>query len=183
MKFLPPPGPQRRRQIVILAVALPVAAGLLWYELKPAPTATKAPTSNAQTKTQASMKLPAPVKLGALEPVPDEPTEGRNLFKFGEHPPPPKPPQPAYVPPPPQPVGPPPPPPGPPPIPLKATGRYSMPDGKIVVQLRDPQNGATFMVGEGQIVDGRYRVVKIGLESVVLAYLDGTGQRMIAIGS
>ena len=185
MRLLPPAGPQRRRQIVVLCVALPAALGLLWYELRPAPApaTAKPPASNTQTRAgaQTQMKLPDPVKLGSLEPVPDEPTEGRNLFRFGEHPPPPRPPQPAYVPPP-QPVGPPPPPPGPPPIPIKATGRYSMPDGKIMVQLRDPQSGATFIAGEGQIVDGRYRVLKIGLESVVMAYLDGTGQRTLEIG-
>jgi hypothetical protein len=180
---LPPSGPQRRRQIVLLAVFVPVAVGLLWYELKPVPAATKPPASNTQTRTTgASAKLPDPVKLGALDPVPDEPTEGRNLFKFGEHPPPPRPPQPAYVAPPPPPPGPPPPPPGPPPIAIKFTGRYAMPDGKVMVQLKDPQSGATFMAGEGQIVDGRYRLLKIGLESVVMAYLDGTGQRTIGYG-
>lgn len=58
-----------------------------------------------------------------------------------------------------------------------------MPDGKVMVQLSDLQSGATFIATEGQIVDGRYRVLKIGLESVVMAYLDGTGQRTIRIGA
>jgi hypothetical protein len=53
--------------------------------------------------------------------------------------------------------------------------------GKVAI-LKDPGSGAVFQALEGQIVDGRYRVVRIGQESVVLCYVDGTGQRTIPIG-
>lgn len=59
-----------------------------------------------------------------------------------------------------------------------------MPDsGKVMVTLKDPVSGAIFQAFEGDVVDGRYRVVKVGLQSVVLAYPDGSGQRTIALGS
>jgi len=32
-------------------------------------------------------------------------------------------------------------------------------------------------------VDGRYRVTKVGLQSVTLAYLDGSGVKLIGLGS
>ena len=37
--------------------------------------------------------------------------------------------------------------------------------------------------GEGDIIQGRYRILKIGVESVEVAYLDGTGRRTIRLGS
>lgn len=47
--------------------------------------------------------------------------------------------------------------------------------------LLDP-SGAVFEATEGQEVDGRYKVVRVGTNSVVVAYLDGTGQRTLMIG-
>ena len=51
-----------------------------------------------------------------------------------------------------------------------------------MVTLRDPATNVLYQAFEGDIVDGRYRVVKVGLESVVLSYLDGSGQRTLALG-
>jgi hypothetical protein len=52
----------------------------------------------------------------------------------------------------------------------------------VVVTLKDPGTGALFHASEGDIVDGRYRLIKVGVQSAVVAYLDGSGQRTIALG-
>ena len=125
--------------------------------------------------------LPQPVSLAKLEPVPDEPENARNLFRFGERPPPaPVRPPPAAAPPP----APPPQPQGPPPIPpitLLLIGLQTGGDGRPLAVLKDPKTNVTFMGNEGMVVDGQYRVVKVGITSVVLSYVDGTGQRTIPL--
>jgi hypothetical protein len=51
-----------------------------------------------------------------------------------------------------------------------------------VVTLRDPTSSALFQAVEGDVVDGRYRVVRVGAQSVVLSYLDGSGTRTVILG-
>jgi hypothetical protein len=122
--------------------------------------------------------MPQPVALGKLEPVPEEPATARNPFRFGTKPPPPAPPAPAYVPPA-QPAGPPPPPPVPP-IPLKFIGRIVTPDKHVIASLSDGRGNALRGM-EGQIIDGRYRIVKIGEESIVMEYVNGTGRQTLQL--
>jgi hypothetical protein len=43
-------------------------------------------------------------------------------------------------------------------------------------------NGAVVLAREGDVVDGKYRLIKVGLESVEMAYLDGQGQTTIPLG-
>jgi hypothetical protein len=38
-----------------------------------------------------------------------------------------------------------------------------------------------FRALEGQVVDGRYRVVKIGEESLVIEYVNGTGRMTLPL--
>jgi len=38
-----------------------------------------------------------------------------------------------------------------------------------------------FFGREGDIIDGRYKIVSIGAESVVVSYADGRGTRRIAL--
>jgi len=76
--------------------------------------------------------------------------------------------------------GPPPGPPPPPPIPLKFIGIVSAPeptgrlavlsDGKFVYQGR-----------EGEVVEGRYRIVRIGVESIEMEHVDGRGRQTIRL--
>jgi hypothetical protein len=79
-------------------------------------------------------------------------------------------------------VGPPPPPPGPPPPPpigLKYIGVLDTAQGKVAV-FRD--SGGNIINGkEGAIIDGRYRLLKIGVESADLAYVDGRGRQTIRL--
>lgn len=184
MNAIPPPGPSRQRQVLVLTGLLVLLTGVLWYQLRP--TARPAPASKAGERPPAAIEqvpLPQPVQLTALEPVPERTEVGRNPFGFGVRPEPPRPVSsftPAPVLPPP---GPPPPPEGPPPIRLKLTGMLEVPgNGRTMVMLKDADSGASFQAFEGDIVDGRYRIVKVGLQSVVVSYVDGTGSRTIALG-
>lgn len=126
------------------------------------------------------------VRLEALKDPRPEPGEGeRNPFRFYQKPPPPPPvnpaPTPAFRPsvdtgpPPPPPVLPPP----PPPIPLKYIALVEGKDVGKVAAFSDCKR--TFYGREGDIVDGRYKLVKIGLESVTMAHLDGRGQQTIRL--
>lgn len=180
MNVLPPPGPQRRRQLVLLAVTMAVLAVLVWYRFGPGPAVSGAPASNSKTPAVAAAGpglLPEEVRLAALGAEGEAPVAGRNPFRFGVHPPPPAPPR---VDRPPVPPPAPPPPPPAPQVPLRLTILMTSVDGRRVAQLKDP-SGAVFSAVEGQIIDGRYRLLKIGNMSVVVAFLDGSGQRTIPL--
>jgi hypothetical protein len=110
-----------------------------------------------------------------------EPTE-RNPFQFKPKAPPPPPRlaasgrgAPVVIAPPPGPVGPP----LPPPITLKYIGVLDTTEGKVAVFR---ETGGDIVNGkEGDIIDGRYRLLKIGVESADLAYVDGRGRQTIRL--
>jgi hypothetical protein len=52
-----------------------------------------------------------------------------------------------------------------------------------MVTLKDLTSGALLTGVEGDVLDGRFRVVKVGVQSVVLSYVDGTGTRTIPLGN
>ena len=86
-------------------------------------------------------------------------------------PPPPRVPQPGdpdYVPPPPPP---------PPPIPLKFIGILEI-GGKKTAIFSDGR-GLPLHGKEGDLVLGQYKIVRIGVESVVMEYADGRGRQTI----
>jgi len=75
---------------------------------------------------------------------------------------------------PPRPAGPPP----RPQIPLKFFGLVVTTEGTRVASFVDARGNV--MTGtEGDIIEGRYRVLRVGTESVELAYLDGGGRQTI----
>lgn len=185
----------------MLAVVLAALGFLGWREFAPPPTGTPSVTSNPGTSTTggvATKVLPETVRLESLEPVPVAPEGRRNLFRFGMKPVPPAPPPPVQLPPPPAPA--PPRPTGPPPIPLKALGRQVIPvpagvitdpvtgkpvqqvEHRTIVTLKDPATGLVREAVEGQVVFGRYKLLKIGQQSVEMSYLDGSGYIRIPIG-
>src|SRR5439155_19230610 len=113
--------------------------------------------------------------LEAERPKPG-PTE-RNLFRFREKPPPPPPGAGRGTPAPDVPIitvptGPPQPPPLPP-INLKFLGLVGQAPGKPKIAIFSDGNGPPQFGKEGDVVLGRYRVLKIGEESVEVAYADG----------
>lgn len=69
-------------------------------------------------------------------------------------------------------------PPPPPPIPLKFIGIVEG-QGKKLAALSDCK--FTYRGEEGEIIDGRYRLIKIGVESVVIEYVDGRGRTTIRL--
>jgi len=191
--------PRRRREIVlaivvvVLAVAAVVAYQMLSEPAKPSAAVTvasnkedgRAPAargaSPARTSEGGAQEAPQ-VHLEELEGNRPEPTSDtpRDIFRFRVKPPPPPPPPPKPI------VGPnlPPPPPPPPPIPpiaLKFIGVIDMPaPGKRVAVLSDGR-GAPVYGHEGETVLGQYRILRIGAESVEMAYLDGRGRQTIRL--
>ena len=125
----------------------------------------------------------ADVKLeqlaGAAQDGLDDPS--RNPFRYKPKPPPPPPPARAVAPPPapPVPQGPPP----PPPITLRLIGLVDAerPADRIAI-FGDPRSqglGAPVYGKEGDIIEGRYRVLRVGTDSAELAYLDGRGRQTL----
>ena len=54
---------------------------------------------------------------------------------------------------------------------------------RTMATLKDPATGALFHAFEGDVVDGRYKVVKVGAQSVVVSYVDGSGLRTLGLGN
>ena len=180
---------KRQREFALAGVAVLLIAVAAWSLQRgtAAPSAAVVqggsfPANPAQTVS----KSPVPdVDLKALEverPEPDGST--RNPFRFRPKPPPPPPtPSAAEIKKQQQvaeaiantPVEPPP----PPRIPLKYIGDMSDPKnpGKRIAILSDARG--TYYGREGEVVEGRYRIMRIGVESLELAYLDGRGRQTI----
>src|SRR5688572_26624654 len=138
------------------------------------------PTPRGQATRGANTEQAEVVKLDELRAPRPEPVDGdRNPFRFGQRTAPratsSEPDRPAAVEQPQMPVTPLPPP-GPPPIALKFIGLVEAPTqgGKLAV-LSDGRS--VFHGYEGAIIDGRYRIVRIGVESIELTYADGQGRQ------
>ena len=68
-------------------------------------------------------------------------------------------------------------PPAPPPIPLKFIGILDSPAAGKIAALSDGR--FVYQGREGDIIDGRYRIVHIGVESIVMEHIDGRGRQTI----
>jgi len=174
-------GSRRTTVLVAGIVAAVVIAAFVWPGFNR--TAELGPGSSNQTG-QGSAALPdVPVvdlRLERLQAEHDElPDANRNPFRFRPKPPPP-PPRAAVRPAPAPEVFSPPPPPGPPPvppIPVKYMG-ITVSRGQRVAHFTDTRGGL-FSGKEGDIIEGRYRVMRVGMDSVELAYVDGRGRQTI----
>jgi hypothetical protein len=173
-----------RKQLVVLAVLVVTFVAVMW--VIPRGQSPAGAPGGPSNPTGRPGQAPAPpevvdVKLELLHDertAPAEPT--RNLFAFRQR---------AQAPPPrseveeqpqvaapPQPTGPPP----PPPILLKFIGVLEVPgQGKVAI-LSDGR-GNTFHAREGDAVDGRYKVLKIGTESIEMSYVDGRGRQTLRL--
>jgi hypothetical protein len=175
--------PSRRPRtslLVLLGIVVAVAA---WMTLQdsagpagetsnPRRPQPQAGAAEALDPTQLDVRLEA---LRAAAPKPDN--TDRNPFRFQPKAPPPAPPdtkpfQGTKM----DELGPPPPTTTVvPPIPLKFIGIIAeIPNVGKVAALTDCRH--TVQGTEGQEVDGRYRIVKIGTESLIIEYLDGKGR-------
>jgi hypothetical protein len=190
----PSSAPRAQRPRLSLLIALGVVAVLAfvaWRMGSPSPAAPAPVASNSPGPTTPG-KPNSPidpsmleVDLEALEAERPAPGDSeRNPFRF----------QPKAAPPPPptsveerpevaEPTGPPPPPPPPPvpPIPLKFIGIIESPEvAKKIAAFTDCRS--TYQVAEGDTIAGQYRLVKLGVESAVVEYLNGKGRTTLRMG-
>jgi hypothetical protein len=178
---------KRQRELALGGTAVLLIVVAAWSMQR----ATSSPVGAAGASTPRASNAPQPkiaiteVDLKALEAERPEPEDGtRNPFRF----------KPKPAPPPPsaaiikkqqqaaeaaQAAAPPPGPPPPPRIPLKYIGDMSDPKnaGKRIAILSDARG--TYYGRENEVIEGRYRIVRIGVESIELAYLDGRGRQTI----
>jgi hypothetical protein len=183
---------ERRRELILGAVlaVLVVVVYRAWSQMQVEPAAPsgspvaaggrRAPAVTAQTEGAQSVRLDA---LDREHPKPS--TAERDLFRFRPTP------QPAPLPGaitgrgPQQPgqTGPPgPPQPAvPPPIALKFIGFVDQGPGKPKAAWFTDGLGPPLLGIEGGTVAGRYRIVRIGVESTELEYLDGRGRQTIRL--
>jgi len=180
-----------RRRLVIAGIAVLVLAVGGWWQTRAAPpikvatvesTRTGRAPRTSRTKPEAAAAAVKPLRLDELKAEREEPSgTARNPFRF----------QPKVVAPPPpvtkspveaaRPVTPPVPagaPPAPP-IPLKFIALVERANGVKWAVLSDGK--ATMYGRDGDTIDGRYRIVKIGAESVEVTHLDGRGRQVIRL--
>jgi hypothetical protein len=173
------------RQLLALFAATAVVAGVAVARRADAPTGAAVAGSTARTATRAA-DVPAPVadvRLELLKRNASGPAvAARNPFQFKPKAAPAPPPSrtagratPVVIAPPAVPQGPPP----PPPIALKYIGVLDTTQGRVAVFRDTP--GDIVNGKEGDIIDGRYRLLKIGVESADLAYVDGRGRQTIRL--
>ena len=177
-----------RRQLMILGVLGVVLAGVLYYQLTPGgePRARPVrPPQNARTPKSDVPIAVDPVRLDVLKRTRPEPGEGdRNPFTFearrsatSQEAPGPSPvPQPTA----PTPVATLQGPPSAPPITLRFIGILNAASTSKIAVLSDGQ-GNVFYGREGETIDGRYRIDRIGVESIDMAWTDGRGHQIIRL--
>jgi hypothetical protein len=176
---------KRQRELALAGVAILLIAVAAWSMQR----ATASPDAMGGTAAAIDVKPFAPqspvpeLDLKALDagrPEPDEST--RNPFRYKPRSAPPAPsrspseqPHAAA----PQSANDPAAPPAPPRIPLKYIGDMTDPkDPERKIAILSDSRG-TYWGREGEVVEGRYRIVRIGVESIELAYLDGRGRQTI----
>jgi hypothetical protein len=176
-----------RRQGILLGMLVVTLIGVLVWTMggeDPAssPAAPSNPAQRAARAGEASTEV-AGLRLEALKAEREQLQEAeRNPFRFRPKPPPPPPPVTRPLPraeavAQPVPTGPPP----PPPIPLRFIGFVDAagPTGRVGI-LSDGR-GNVFQGKEGDIIEGRYRVLRVGTDSAELVYLDGRGRQTIRL--
>jgi len=170
---------ERRRHLLFGAVAV-LAAVAGWQYLRGG---TPAESVAAAARSAAAPPAPpADVRLEDLAaPAAAPGGSSRNPFVFGARPVAAAAAGPRREPPPAAPVvfapaGPPP----LPPIPLKFIGLVEGAAGARIAVLSDSR-GLVVHGGEGAIIDGRFRILAIGAESIDIAYADGRGRQTLRL--
>lgn len=173
--------PSRRQQIALAALGSVLIGAALYVYWPQAPAAAARPASRVRSSSSGA---PAPLMtapdvhleaLNAARPKPDGVT--RNLFRFKPKPSPS--PLPGPVAPRPAPTAPLAPP-GPPPlpdIPLKFAGILTQ--GPVKIAILIDSLGHSIYGKEGDTIEGRYKIWRIGVESIDISYLDGRGRKAI----
>ena len=174
-----------RRQVLIPLLVVLLGGGAYvakpWSSDAPAPTPQAAPAAN--TRAAQSAAGPVDVRLDLLTATgSDDAGVSRNPFRFQQR---------AVVAPapvrrtapapqvvaPPVPTGPPP----PPPITLRFIGLIEAPPNTGRVALLSDGRGGLMHGREGDTVDGRYKMLRVGTDSIEMAYVDGRGRQTIRL--
>jgi hypothetical protein len=183
---------QRPRSALLIALGIvAILAFVAWRMGNRPPTAGPAPVASNPQRPTTPGQPNAPIDPSMLEvhlesleaerPAPGD--SERNPFRFQPKAAPPPPPDTAARPEVTAPTGPPPPPPPPtiPPIPLKFIGIIESPElAKKIAAFTDCRS--TYQVAEGDTIAGQYRLVKLGVESAVVEYLNGKGRTTLRMG-
>ncbi len=183
-------GTERRKQILLGALLIALAVVVYRALAAPEPSADPRAAATSARSTTDARKTPnavtAPdVHLESLKIDRPRPVETeRNLFRFKPKAPPPPPPSM-------RPTGPivtapavpmaPPGPPPPPAITLKFIGIIEPGRGKPKLAVLSDGQGPPLVGWEGGTVGGRYRILRIGIESIEMSYLDGRGRQTIRL--
>jgi len=182
-----------RRQLLMggAVVVVLVIAVMLLRPASPAPaTPAQVRTQPARAKSAKDAQTPgpvAPVKLKELADTREQPGDAtRNPFRFKPKPAPPAPPPPKVTTPTltpgestrPAPI---PAQSGPPPISLKLIGILERANGVKWAVLSDGKVATPYYGKDGDIIDGRWQIVKIGTESIEMTYVDGKGKTVIRL--
>lgn len=172
-----------RRRLLLLSLVLIVLAGFL-YRVWPGTAASTPATSNTRGGGRGAAGSPAitapDVHLDALQAERPKPGDvDRNLFRFKpkaapapQHEP--------SQPPPPVVSGGPPPTPSLAPIPLKFIGIVERTSGGMKIAVLSDGRGV-YHGNEGDTILGQYRILRIGVESIEMSYLDGRGRQTIRL--
>lgn len=181
--------PKAKRQALLAGGVVAVLAGVL-YTTRTDDVPAAAPAVPSNTGTAAAPPVRGvdvvDVQLDVLKGTRAEATEPeRNPFRFqakAAPPAPPRPPRVAVAPPPvvtgpPVPQGPPP----PPPIALRFIGLVDAPSQGGRVAILSDGRGNVFYGKEGDIIEGRYRLVRVGPDAADLSYTDGRGRQTIRL--
>jgi hypothetical protein len=186
-----------RKQLMLLGAIVIVFIAVVWWQLT-RDDGTATPVTPAPVSQTARAAVPAASATGGAVPVialaalkesgPEPVDTGRDPFRFEAA----RPAAPAggggarapMAPLPPQvvPVAPtePPGPPPPPPIQLRYIGSAKQgAGGRQLVVLRDDRG--IYYGGEGDVIEGRYRILRVAPDSVDVAYVDGRGRRTITL--
>ena len=180
--------PKAKRQALLVGGVVAVLAGVVYTtRQEDAPAAGAASPSNPVSTTgQARRDVPVvDVQLELLKGARAEAGEPeRNPFRFQAKAPPPAPPRraavdapPAAVIAPPVPQGPPP----PPPIPLRFIGLVEAPSQAGRVAILSDGRGNVFYGKEGDIIEGRYRLLRVGPDAAEISFTDGRGRQTIRL--
>lgn len=172
----------RRNQLVLGALVLALLGVV--YVNWPKEAGTSGPSSQAvqrKTASPATVGGGESVRLNALKSErPELGTIERNLFRFKARPVAASGPGRGAPPPPPVAAVAPPAPAGPPPIAMKFIGLVESPlPAQRIAVLSDVRG--VYEGREGDVIEGRYRIMRIGQESIEMAYLDGRGRQTIRL--
>ena len=182
-----------RRQLLVAGVLVIVVGVVRLVQREEAPAAAPQATSNQRGATAQPAAGSIPVEDVKLELLKGERAElsepERNPFRFQPKAPPPAPPRAAGpsargpvepappIVPPPQPPGPPP----IPPIPLRFMGLVDAPTQAGRIAILSDGRGAVLMGKEGDIIEGRYRLLRVAPDAIDMAYTDGRGRQTLRL--